>query len=101
MEQRDRPTALLGGLAPGRFLEDYWQKRPLLVRSAIEGFTGLLSPADLMAFACRDDVESRVVIRRAQHWEVQHGPFEPRFFRRLPARGWTLLVQDRNHVLAQ
>ena len=59
------------------------------------------SPADLIALACRDDVESRVVIRRARHWEVQHGPFEPRFFRRLPARGWTLLVQDVNHFLPQ
>ena len=54
-----------------------------------------------MALACRDEVESRVVIRRAARWEVQHGPFQPRFFRRLPSRGWTLLVQDVNHFLAQ
>ena len=32
---------------------------------------------------------------------MQHGPFEPRFFRRLPSRGWTLLVQDVNHFVAQ
>ena len=54
-----------------------------------------------MPLACRDEVESRVVIRRAARWEVHHGPFEPRFFRRLPARGWTLLVQDVNHFVAQ
>jgi 50S ribosomal protein L16 3-hydroxylase len=101
MSLHDRPTALLGGLAPRRFLERHWQRRPLLVRGALDGFTGLLSPADLIALACREDVESRVVIRRARHWELQHGPFEPRFFRRLPARGWTLLVQDVNHFLPQ
>ena len=100
MSLQDGPAALLGGLAPRRFLEHHWQKRPLLVRGAVNGFTGMLSPAELIALACRDEVESRVVIRRAQHWEVQHGPFDPRFFRRLPARGWTLLVQGVNHFLA-
>jgi 50S ribosomal protein L16 3-hydroxylase len=101
MGLHDRPIPLLGGLAPRRFLDRHWQKRPLLVRGAVEGFTGLLNPSELMALACRDEVESRVVIRRAARWEVQHGPFEPRFFRRLPSRGWTLLVQDVNHFVAQ
>lgn len=91
---------LLGGLTPRRFLERHWQKRPLLVRNAIAGFAGLLGPDELMALACRDEVEARVVIRRAGRWEVRHGPFQPRFFRRLPARGWTLLVQDVNHFVA-
>ena len=45
MKLHDRPTALLGGLTPSRFLDHHWQKRPLLVRGAIGGFTGLLSPA--------------------------------------------------------
>ncbi len=71
------------------------------MRGAVEGFTGLLTPGELIALACRDEVESRVVIRRAARWEVQHGPFQPRYFRRLPSRGWTLLVQDVNHFLAQ
>ncbi len=101
MDHRDRPAPLLGGLAPRRFLQHHWQKRPLLVRGAIEGFTGLLTPAELIALACRDVVESRVVIRRSGRWEVHHGPFQPRFFRRLPSRGWTLLVQSVDHFLAQ
>lgn len=100
MGRNDRPTPLLGGLTPRRFLERHWQKRPLLVREAVAGFTGLIAPAELMALACRDEVEARVVIQRAGRWKVEHGPFQPRFFRRLPARGWTLLVQDVNHFLS-
>jgi 50S ribosomal protein L16 3-hydroxylase len=101
MRRHDRPTPLLGGLSPRRFLARHWQKRPLLVRGAGDRLTGLLTPSELIALACRDEVESRVVIRRGRRWEVHHGPFEPRFFRRLPARNWTLLVQDVNHFVAE
>jgi 50S ribosomal protein L16 3-hydroxylase len=38
-------TTLLGGLRPTRFLRDVRHKRPLLIRNAVPGFTGLLSPA--------------------------------------------------------
>jgi 50S ribosomal protein L16 3-hydroxylase len=99
MRRHDCPTPLLRGLSPRRFLARHWQRRPLLARDAIEGFAGLLSPRELVAFACRDDVQSRVVVRMGSRWHVHHGPFEPRFFRRLPSRGWTLLVQDVNHYL--
>ena len=36
-------THLLGGLTPNRFLRHYWQKKPLLVRAAVPGFTGLIA----------------------------------------------------------
>ena len=101
MPDRPRVTALLGGLAPSRFLARYWQRRPLLIRGAIEGFEGLLTPRDLMQLACRDDTQARVVVRHARKWEVHHGPFKPRFFRDLGPRGWTLLVQDVNHLLPE
>ena len=101
MSRHDRPSPLLGGLSPRRFLARHWQKRPLLVRGAGDRLTGLLTSAELIALACEDEVESRVVIRRGQCWEVQRGPFEPRFFRRLPARNWTLLVQGVDHFVAE
>jgi 50S ribosomal protein L16 3-hydroxylase len=90
---------LLAGMTPRAFLARHWQKRPLLVRAAIEGFRGLLSPSELMRLACRDDAQSRVVVRDGRTWQVHHGPFKPAFFRRLGAQRWTLLVQDVNHFL--
>jgi 50S ribosomal protein L16 3-hydroxylase len=92
---------LLAGMTPRAFLARHWQRRPLLVRPAIEGFRGLLSPRDLMRLASRDDVQSRVVVRDGRTWQVHHGPFRPSFFRRLGAQRWTLLVQDVNHFLPQ
>jgi 50S ribosomal protein L16 3-hydroxylase len=90
---------LLAGMTPRAFLARHWQRRPLLVRAAIEGFRGLLSPRELMRLACRDDAQSRVVVRHRRTWQVHHGPFKPSFFRRLGAQRWTLLVQDVNHFL--
>ncbi len=94
-----RPTPLFGGLSSARFLKQYWQKTALLVRAAIAGFSGLLSPRELIELACNDQVQARVVVQRRARWDVYHGPFHTRFFRQLPTRGWTLLVQDVNHVL--
>jgi 50S ribosomal protein L16 3-hydroxylase len=90
---------LLGGLSSSTFLRQHWQKQPLLVRNAIPGFDGLLDIGEMIDLACREDCESRLVVRQAGHWLVEHGPFVRRRFSRLPARNWTLLVQSVDQVL--
>jgi 50S ribosomal protein L16 3-hydroxylase len=84
---------LLGGLTPREFLRRHWQKRPLYVRGALAQFHDVLDATDLLALARRDDVESRVVVRRGRRLETSHGPFA-----RLHARprDWTLLVSGVN-----
>ncbi len=92
-------NALLGGLTSARFLREYWHKKPLLIRNAIPGFAGLLSPADMRALARRDDVESRLIQGSGTDWQLDHGPFRAGDFKRLPKTEWTLLVQSLNHHL--
>ena len=89
----------LGRLTPSTFLDRYWQKRPLLLRGAVAGFTGPLDRRGLFALACRDDVESRLVVRSGRTWNMEHGPFRRRQLGALPPKGWTLLVQGVNLVL--
>ncbi len=86
-------NGLLGALTPAAFLRRHWQKRPLFVRGAIPDCGDWLQPATLFELAARDDVESRLVMRTRQRWTLQHGPFQRAQLRRLPQRGWTLLVQ--------
>jgi len=93
--------APLGGLTPRRFLQRYWQKQPLLLRQAFDGFRDILSLPQLFALAGRDDVESRLVTRERGHWALTHGPFRRSLLRALPAQGWTLLVQGVNLHLAE
>lgn len=90
---------LLGGMAAGEFLHRHWQKRPLLVRGAWPDIEPCASQRELFELASRSDVESRLVsdLRGEQEgvsWQLCHGPFEEDELRELPARRWTLLVQD-------
>ncbi|HEY5723068.1 MAG TPA: cupin domain-containing protein [Allosphingosinicella sp.] len=77
----------------GRFLRDYWQKKPLLIRSAWRSWNNPLEPDALAGLACEEEVESRLVTRTGDTWEVEHGPFAEDRFGRLGKQGWTLLVQ--------
>ncbi len=90
---------LLGGLSAQEFLREYWQKRPLLIRQAVPGFRGFVSPRRLAALACRDDAQARLVSHRRGRWRMQRGPFTESSFERLPRTHWTLLVQEVNHHL--
>jgi len=89
---------LFGKLSPREFLRRHWQKRPLLVRRALPGFAGVIDKRSLAALALRDDVESRIVVRRGRRWETAHGPFENV---KIKKTNWTLLVSGVNlHVAA-
>ena len=95
------PETLLGGISPEEFLRDYWQKKPLLVRQALPGFTPHFSADELGGLALEEEVESRLVIEKdgSEPWQVIHGPLEESLFSSLPPSHWTLLVQEVNrHV---
>lgn len=87
--------SILGDLSPDRFLSEYWQRQPLLVRDALPEYLSPVSPDELAGLALDADVESRVVLQRgdAERWELRHGPFQESDFTALPERDWTLLVQ--------
>ena len=92
---------MLGGLTARQFIEEYWQKKPLLVRNAFPGFGEMLSPNELAGLACEEDVQSRLVLQRRDKWKLEQGPFEEERFAQLPERDWTLLVQGVNHHLPE
>ena len=88
--------ALLGGLSPPAFLSKHWQKQPALIRAAVSSFGGVVSREELFDLAARDDVDSRCVRRVRGRYVVESGPFRVAALKRMPARGWTLLVHGVN-----
>lgn len=92
---------LLGGITPRQFLQEYWQKKPLLIRAAMPGFIGVLSAEELAGLACEEDVQSRLVTRPKDKWRLEQGPFDEARFAKLPAKNWTLLVQGVNQHLQE
>jgi 50S ribosomal protein L16 3-hydroxylase len=70
------PRRLLG-MPPSRFLRDYWQKRPLLIRGAFPQFHNAITPEDLAGLACEEAALARLVLRdaRRDHWTLRNAPF--------------------------
>ncbi len=103
----DLACDLLGGLSPTLFMRRHWQKKPLLVRGAIPGFTPLLSRQQLFDMAAAEAVESRLIVRKPKGWTLKHGPLARTALPPLKQAGWTLLVQgvdqhlDAAHDLLQ
>jgi 50S ribosomal protein L16 3-hydroxylase len=71
------------GMPPARFLHDYWQKRPLLIRNAFPDFMSPLSPDDLAGLACMEGALARIIARtKGTHLSsfrgrAQHGTRNP------------------------
>ncbi|HQY83313.1 MAG TPA: cupin domain-containing protein, partial [Thermomonas sp.] len=84
------------GMSPAKFLREYWQKKPLLIRNAFPGFVSPVQPEDLAGLACEDGVLARLIEhdKADDSWRVRHGPFAETDFTTLPDHDWTLLVQD-------
>jgi 50S ribosomal protein L16 3-hydroxylase len=97
---KSKPS-LLGGLTVNEFLRDYWQKKPLLIRQAFPAFGGLLDPQQLIALACTDDVQARLVTQRRGKFELVQAPFEAEDLDKLGKIKWTVLVQGVNHYLPE
>ena len=82
------------------FLEQYWQKKPLVIRGGFAHLKDILEPDELAGLSCENGVESRIVIEEggAKPWEVKHGPFSEDVYKSLPKDKWTLLVLSLIHI---
>jgi 50S ribosomal protein L16 3-hydroxylase len=84
------------GMSPAKFLQGYWQKKPLLIRNAFPDFVSPIEPEDLAGLACEELALSRIVShdRARDAWSLRSGPFAEEEFPGMPDHDWTLLVQD-------
>lgn len=88
--------SVLGPIGVERFLREYWQKKPLLIRNATKRFENALSAEELAGLSLEQSVESRIVQWDpiSDQWDLETGPFTEQDFSRLPQKNWTLLVQS-------
>ncbi|HHO59986.1 MAG TPA: cupin domain-containing protein [Thiotrichales bacterium] len=97
-------------LEPGdveAFLSEYWQKKPLLIRSGMAPINPPLSADELAGLACEEDVNARLVLEHIDAgdnqtpWSVEYGPFDENRFATLPSSNWSLLVSDVEQHVAE
>ena len=85
---------LLGKISQKEFLARYWQKRPLLMKGAIQPFPDLITPEEIAGMSCDERVESRLIVQGPgkNQWKMERGPFKASTFKKLPKKKWTVLV---------
>jgi 50S ribosomal protein L16 3-hydroxylase len=76
---------------PGQFLSQYWQRKPVLIKQLFPRFKDPVDEHDLAGLAEFPEVDSRLVVRDGDQWELHQGPFED--INQLCVSSWSLLVQ--------
>ncbi|CAH0990333.1 hypothetical protein SIN8267_00425 [Sinobacterium norvegicum] len=86
---------IFGSISAEHFMQEYWQKKPLLIKNAFPDWQNIVSPEELAGLSLEDFIESRLLIGNSafDHWQLEHGPFQEERFSQLDKKHWTLLVQ--------
>jgi len=64
------------GLTTQKFLDEYWQKKPLLIRDALPGFKTPVSPDELAGMSLEEGTTPRIITQDANgQYQLEHGPF--------------------------
>jgi len=83
------------GLSTQRFLDEYWQKKPLLIRQAFADFKTPISADELAGLSLEEDIASRIIKESEPgQFMLAHGPFEESIYSELGTANWSLLVSD-------
>lgn len=94
--QNLEPLKYFGSARIEDFLNEYWQKTPLVVKSAFPEITEIVDGIDLFGLALEEEIEARVVgfNSESSEWTCNFGPFSPASFEKLGPSNWTLLVHS-------
>jgi len=93
----------LGDISRKTFMEEYWQKKPLLIRQAFADFKSPISADELAGLACEEEVNSRIVMEKhGEHpWFPVFGPMSEEIYASMPESHWTLVVNDLEKYLPE
>ena len=68
---------------PTNFFEDYWQKKPCLLKQATS-WRPKITAEELAGIACEEDAEARIIFDQqkegAEGWQLEQGPFNEKAF---------------------
>ncbi len=67
--------AILGDYSVEKFLADYWQQKPLLIKGASHSYGNILTADELAGMACEDQVESRLITETSGKWAFRGKAF--------------------------
>ncbi len=84
-------TLNLNQMTQQEFLDEYWQKKPVVIRQGFKDFVDPIAPDELAGLAMEEQIESRLVHKKDGQWQAAFGPFES--YEHLGTQDWSLVVQ--------
>ena len=84
-------TLDLDQMTQQEFLDNYWQKKPVIIRQGFKNFSDPIEADEMAGLAMEEAVESRLVQKKEGKWQATFGPFER--FDDLGSENWSLVVQ--------
>ncbi|AAZ28302.1 MULTISPECIES: cupin domain-containing protein [Colwellia] len=84
-------TLNLNQMTQQEFLDEYWQKKPVVIRQGFKDFVDPIAPDELAGLAMEEQIESRLVHKQDGQWQAAFGPFES--YEHLGTENWSLVVQ--------
>jgi len=90
---------ILGNITVEEFFQDYWQKKPLVIRGAFADFEMPFDAGELAGLTLETDCPSRIIIEQdlssnKKAWNVKYPPFNEEDFTSTPETNWCFLVND-------
>ncbi len=80
-----------------QFLQNYWQKKPVVLRQAFAAFIDPLDENELAGLAEDPELDARIVSCKDGTWNVIHSPIDD--FDEACTGAWSLLVQSVDHQI--
>lgn len=96
--QTSFPFCLPTGMSSETFLNEYWQKKPLVIRNGMPQIKEMFEPQDILELALQEDVNARLIsqvenAQGAEQWKLKLSPLTENDFENLPEK-WSVLVQN-------
>jgi 50S ribosomal protein L16 3-hydroxylase len=87
-------SKFLGKLSDKQFTNNYWNKKPLLIRNALKEISDFADFSDFMAMGKDSEFESRMVYESGGDypWQAKGGPFKAADFKKNAL--WTLICHN-------
>lgn len=81
-------------ISPETFLQDYWQKKPLLIKNGLPEIIGQFEPQDIIELAQEESVTARLVKQFSEDkWQLKLSPLDESDFSEMPQK-WSVLIQN-------
>lgn len=89
----------LNNLDIKKFISQYWQKKPLVIKQGFNNFIDPLDEHELAGLSQEPNIDSRIVSQTDDTWQVSHGPYED--INTHCTGAWSLLVQSVDHYIPE